>query len=411
METQLFRLEILKGFGATDSNLQELLDYSQSAFQHESLTEAIQATKVSEPHLETWQQYCNLAQIEGTFPVLARRLVQLQFPIKEGMSDVKNYQAATKRGVTTEGMSEASGLTLIQPDQVQLFLHETLVGLIPVILVSDRQDFVTLIQALTKKNEPSPVPESMGACIVGGYNNWDRINEYRSKWSDQWSSQQSAPPSESDWQTEFKKIIPKKPLYQDRFIILSKSFYSNVSPSTLGLEQIEWLNLSHLIRLEHECTHYCTRRLLNSMRNNLVDELIADYRGIMAATGTFHAQWFLTFMGLENFPIYREGGRLENYRGNPPLSDSAYQIVQKLIKTAAENLEKFVQQTSDKLNYGDIKGLQQNDQKLLLLIALTYLTLEELASSNSLQLLHQSIQKFIPLFTGKESHISGENLL
>jgi hypothetical protein len=147
------------------------------------------------------------------------------------------------------------------------------------------------------------------------------------------------------------------------------------------------------------------------MRNNLVDELIADYRGIMAATGTFHAQWFLTFMGLENFPIYREGGRLENYRGSPPLSDSAYQIVQKLIKTAAENLEKFVQQTSDKLNYGDIKGLQQNDQKLLLLIALTYLTLEELASSNSLQLLHQSIQKFIPLFTGKESHISGENLL
>jgi hypothetical protein len=62
LETQLFRLEILKGFGATDSNLQELLDYSQSAFQHESLTEAIQATKVSEPHLETWQQYCNLAQ-------------------------------------------------------------------------------------------------------------------------------------------------------------------------------------------------------------------------------------------------------------------------------------------------------------------------------------------------------------
>jgi len=403
LETQLFRLEILKSFGATDSNLQELLDYSQSAFQHESLPEAIQANKVSEPHLETWQQYCNLAEIEGAFSVLARKLVQLQFPIKAGMSEVKDYQAATKRGVTTEGMPEATGLTLRQPDQVELFLHETLVGSIPVILVSDRQDFVTMIQALTKKNEPSSVPESMGACIVGGYNNWDRISEYRSKWSDQ----QSAPPSESDWQTEFKKIIPQKSLYQDRFIILSKSFYSNVSPSKLGLEEIEWLNLSHLIRLEHECTHYCTRRLLNSMRNNLVDELIADYRGIVAATGTFHSQWFLTFMGLENFPLYREGGRLENYRGSPPLSDSAYQIVQKLIKTAAENLEKFVQQTSDKLNYEDIKRLQQNDQQLLLLIALTYLTLEELASPDSIQLLHQSIQKFVPLFTGKESHISG----
>jgi hypothetical protein len=404
LETQLFRLAILKNFGATDSNLQELLDYSQSAFQHESLVGEVRAARIPEPHIETWQRYCDLAAIEGAFPVLAQKLVQLKFPIKQGLSEVENYQAATKRGVTTEVMPEAAGITLKQPDQVQLFLHESLVGLIPVILVGDRQDFVTLIQALTKKNEPSPVPDSMGACIVGGYNNWDRINKYRSKWSSQWHNQQSSPPSESDWQTEFKKIIPQKSLYQDRFIILSKGFYSNVSASILGLEETEWLNLSYLIRLEHECTHYCTRRLLNSMRNNLVDELIADYRGIVAATGTFHAQWFLTFMGLEKFPIYREGARLENYRGTPPLSDSAYEIVQKLVKSAAENLEKFAQETS-------ISSTDQQNQQLILLIALTYLTLEELASPNAIELLHQSIQQFTPLLTGKESHISGENLL
>ena len=404
METQLFRLEILKSFGATDSNLQELLDYSQSAFQHESLAEAIHAAKIPEPHIKTWQQYCNLTKIEGAFPVLARKLVQLQFPIKEGISEVKNYQAATKQGVTTEDMSEATGLALRQPDQVQLFLHETLVGLIPVILVGDRQDFVRLIQAFTKKNEPSPVPDSMGACIVGGYNNWDRINEYRSRWSDQWTSQQSSLPSELDWQTEFKKIIPQKSLYQDRFIILSKGFYSNVSASVLRLEETEWLNLSYLIRLEHECTHYCTRRLLNSMRNNLVDELIADYQGIVTATGTFHSQWFLTFMGLEEFPTYREGARLENYRGTPPLSESAYKIVQKLVKSAAENLEKFAQETS-------VSSTYQQNQQLLLLIALTCRTLEELASPNAIELLHQSIQQFTPLLTGKEGHIYGENLL
>lgn len=403
MKTQLFRLAILKNFGATDSNLQELLDYNQSTFQYKNLVEAIHAAKVHEPHVETWQNYCNLAAVAGAFPVLSQKLVQLQFPIKEGISQVESYQAATKRGVITDDMQEATGLTLSKPDQVQLFLHETLAGLIPVILVGDRQDFVTLIQALTKKNEPLPVPESMGACIVGGYNNWDRINEYRSKWSHQWSEQQSSSPSESDWQIEFKKIIPHKSLYQDRFIILSKGCYSNVSPSALGLEESEWLNLSHLIRLEHECTHYCTRRLLNSMRNNLVDELIADYRGMVAATGTFNAQWFLTFMGLERFPIYRQGARLENYRGNPPLSESAYQIVQKLIISAAENLEKFTQEFY-------FSSRDQQDQQLLLLIALTYLTLEELAAPNAIELLHQSIQRFTPLLSGKESHISGENL-
>ncbi len=403
METQLFRLAILKNFGATDSNLQELLDYSQSEFRYENLVETIHSTKVPEPYIETWQKYCSLSAIAGAFPILAQRLVQLQFPIKEGISQVENYQAAIKRGKITENMPEATGLTLRQPDRVQLFLYETLVGLIPVILVGDREDFVTLIQALTKKNEPSPVPESMGACIVGGYNNWDRINEYRAKWTDQWHSQQSSSPSESDWQTEFKKIIPKKSLYQDRFIILSKGFYSNVPPSALGLQETEWINLSHLIRLEHECTHYCTRRLLNSMRNNLVDELIADFRGLVAATGTFKAEWFLTFMGLEKFPIYREGARLENYRGTPPLSNVAYQIVQKLVKSAAVNLEKFAQEMY-------VHSNSQEDQQLLLLIALTYLTLEELASPNAIELLHQSIQQFTPLLTGKESHISGENL-
>ncbi|MBD2179211.1 hypothetical protein H6F42_20005 [Pseudanabaena sp. FACHB-1998] len=403
METQLFRLAILKNFGATDSNLQELLDYNQSTFEYKNLVEAIHAAKVPEPHVETWQNYSNLAAITGAFSVLSQKLVQLQFPIKEGISQVESYQAATKRGVTTENLPEATGLALIQPDQVQLFLHETLAGPIPVILVGDRQDFVTLIQALTKKNEPLPVPESMGACIVGGYNNWDRINDYRSKWSYQWSSKQLSPPNESDWQLEFKKIIPQKSLYQDRFIISSKGFYSNVSPSTLGLELSEWLNLSHLIRLEHECTHYCTRRFLNSMRNNLVDELIADYRGLVAATGTFKAQWFLAFMGLERFPIYREGARLENYRGTPPLSDSAYQIVQKLIKAAAENLEKFTQEF-----YANSRN--QQDQQLLLLIALSYLTLEELAAPNAIELLHQSIRRFTPLLTGKESLISEENL-
>jgi hypothetical protein len=407
LKTQLFRIAVLKDFGATDSDLTQLLDYNQSNFDHESLVGSICAAKVPEPHIETWKHYYNLALLEDVFPVLAQKLVQLKFPIKLGISETENYQMATKRGISTEGMPEATGLVLKHPEQVQLFLHESLAGLIPVILVDDRQDFVTLIQALTKKNEPSLVPQSMGACIVGGYNNWDRINEYRLKWI----NQQSSPPSESDWQIEFKKIIPKKSLYQDRFILLSKGCYSNVPSSSLGLKEIDWLNLSQTIRLEHECTHYCTRRLLNSMRNNLVDELIADYRGMVSATGTFHSQWFLNFMGLEEFPLYREGGRLENYRGSPPLSNSAYQIVQKLIKTAAENLEKFAQQTSDQLNYEELQGLQQNDQQLLLLIALTYLTLEELASPNSLQLLHQSIQQFFPLFTGKESHISGENLL
>jgi hypothetical protein len=43
-------------------------------------------------------------------------------------------------------------------------------------------------------------------------------------------------------------------------------------------------------------------------------------------------------MGLEAFPAYREGGRLQNYRGEPPLSEGAFRVLQGLVKDAAENL-------------------------------------------------------------------------
>jgi hypothetical protein len=77
------------------------------------------------------------------------------------------------------------------------------------------------------------------------------------------------------------------------------------------------------------------------MRNNLLDELMADYAGLVGAVGRFPAAWFLRFLGLEDFPRYRAGGRLDIYRGTPPLSDGAFRVLQRLIREAALSLERF----------------------------------------------------------------------
>ena len=103
----------------------------------------------------------------------------------------------------------------------------------------------------------------------------------------------------------------------------------------------EWLNASLVIRREHECAHYFTRRVLGSMRNSLLDELIADYVGVVAASGRYHAAWFLRFLGLEEFPAFRPDGRLQRYRGDPPLSDGAFAVLRSVAKRAAERLEAF----------------------------------------------------------------------
>lgn len=380
MNKQEFRASVLAAYGVSTSEREELLAYNQNVFNHNSLKLGVKFPLEPEPHVVAWKQYVAEARVIGTFESLKQRLVQLQFPILAGISQTKAYLSAIRKGVPVDDMSQATGLVLKRPEQLQLIVQESLAGAIPVLIAGDREDFVSLVQALTMRNEPQPVPDSMGACMVAGFNNWDRVRQYRKKWL----SEHPAECSDS-WAVEFRQLIHRKELYQDRFIILSDGSYSAVSATDIGLLESEWRHISMKIRLEHECTHYFTRRVLASMRNNLLDELIADYRGIVAACGCYRADWFLRFLGLEKFPDYREGGRLQNYRGQPPLSERAFKVFQALVKAAAENLECF-----DTANAWE---LRQPDAQALMLIALTSLTLEELASPKAELLIQTTLNE------------------
>ena len=117
------------------------------------------------------------------------------------------------------------------------------------------------------------------------------------------------------------------------------------------------------------------------MQNNLLDEIIADYMGIVGAVGCYRADWFLRFVGLDLFPKYRPGSRLENYRGEPPLSDAAFTVLQALVKDAAANLERF-----------DTHH-RQKEHKPLIAVTLTYFTLEQLASEGAVELLDDKLNE------------------
>jgi hypothetical protein len=236
------------------------------------------------------------------------------------------------------------------------------------------------------RNEPVHIPASMGASTIAGYNNWDRIRQYRQAWE----AQQTWAASETAWQEEFKRLVPQKDLYQDRFILLSNGPYSCVSAPALGLSAPEWHRLSLIIRQEHECTHYFTRRVFASMRNNLLDELIADYMGIVAACGAFRADWFLHFVGLEDFPHYRQGGRLENYRGQPPLSAGAFIVLQRLVKAAAEQVEHF--------DRTYVTRLRQPEARPAIIMVLSRFTLEELAVESSQEALAHALEAQLAMF-------------
>jgi hypothetical protein len=265
----------------------------------------------------TWERWAGEARQRGAFAVLAEHLPQLRFPIREGISQSADYRAATLRGVRPDELEEATGLELERPEAIELEIHPSPAGRIPVLLVRGRAELVALVRALGRRNEPSPVPDSQGALMIGGFNNWARIRELG---------------------TPITPTTPKE-LYQDRFILLSDGPYSAVPAADLGLGESEWKEISLAIRRDHECAHYFTRRLFGSMRNHAHDELMADWAGLVGATGRFRAGWFLRFLGLEDYPRFRAGGRLEIYRAE--LSDEAFTALQEVVRSAALNLESF----------------------------------------------------------------------
>jgi len=358
----------LAAHGARGGEVDELLAYAENAF---SLADAPALPLEDEPCAAAWEGYAARAAQVGTVAALREVLPQLRFPIQGGIAATDAYRAATLRG--ERGEHPAGGVEFADEAGVRLFMHPTPAGRVAVIVARERADFESLVRALTRRNEPEAVPASMGACIVGGYNDWARVAVLRAEWEAE--HPMAAPGAWSAWFRE--QVVPRRELYQDRFILLSSGPYSAVPAAELGLGQAEWLEKSFVIRLEHECAHYVTRRVFGSMRNSLHDELIADWRGIRAAEGRFRAEWLLRFMGLERHPEYRQGGRLQNYRGTPPLSDGAFAALRNMLVAAATALEAV-----------DAAIPREPDAEARALCALAALSVEELAGPGAVERFH-----------------------
>jgi hypothetical protein len=328
-----FRREALAACGATPEVAEECLTHPGAT--GAPLPDTLPALPLDdERHIDAWRAYEADAQRVGVLPALRLRLAQLRFPIRAGMSQDDAYRAATRRGEFAAAEAFAPGLVAHDPDGIALAVHPTAAGRIPILSATDRRDFVSLVQAFTGRNEPVSVPSSVGACMVAGLNNWDRIATYRAAWERDHGDEAAG----GGWADEFHRLTGRKQDYQDRFIILSRGTYSGVPAADLGLNDIDWLDRSFVIRREHECAHYFVYRLTGSVPHRVLDELVADFVGIVLAFGSYRPELALRCLGLEHAPVYRAGGRLEYYRGTPPLSDAAFAVLARLCAQAIEQL-------------------------------------------------------------------------
>lgn len=375
----------LQEMGAVGLEIEELMAYNENPLGSARLDTTPTFPLPDEPFVDCWRGWveearCAEAHGGSAFEVLRRHLPQLRFPIRQGISQSAEYRLATLQGVDPDTLQSATGLSLERPDRLRFDIYPSLAGGIPIIELDGRAQFESVVQALSKRNEPLPIPLAMGAQMIAGFNNWSRIRALQQAWLATPQDQRQ----EATWAEAFAVLRQHKELYQDRLVLLSDGPYSAVPASALGLSDGSWRAKSLAIRREHECTHYFTRRVFGSMRNHLLDELIADYAGIVAAQGRFRADWFLHFMGLEDRQGWRPEGRLAIYRGEPALSEGAFRVLQRLTIQAADHLERFDRRIADRQ-----RGPQQRGE---LIIALARRTIVELACGEGLEVLHRSLR-------------------
>lgn len=318
----------LNDFVKSDSAIDELLAYSENKFTNKRNASSL----LEDTYINTWEDYYSESKKISAFDTLKKYIVQLQFPVQKGISKTKEYINSSLRG---KPKLSKSCLMLNQPELIKLELYNSsIIGKVPVIIVPNDDDFNTVISALSNKNEPQELPKSMGASFINGINNWDRIYRLKANWLIHNPT--------GNWNIHFKEhILPKPHLFKDKLVVLSTKAYSGIKCEGIGVSKDSWEFLSLIIRREHECAHLFTLKYYGCMANNMHDEIIADYAGITKVLGHFNKEWFLQFIGLENYPNYRKGGRLENYQGSTKLSKEAFEGLKTIVKNVTDAVYKF----------------------------------------------------------------------
>jgi len=172
------------------------------------------------------------------------------------------------------------------PEAVKVEIFDSFSGKIPIISAHLDDDFESLVQNIVFKDKPYPHIKAQGAQFVHGENN--------------------------------------------RFIILSHKPYSNTPSEVMELDCDLWREKSYTIRKHHECTHLYTNQNFGSAKNNLHDELIADFCGIWAAFSEYRADYFIKFLAQGRLKIYVEG-----------LNSTSVTVIEKLAHIAAIWIEKW----------------------------------------------------------------------
>ena len=208
------------------------------------------------------------------------------------------YRAAALRGIAPEGatLSHFKG----SPDDF-LKPYDTPAGDVDVLFLAIRDDFECALRCLCYRCRPEPIPTTVGAMCLDGLADWSKIAAERARVISRGES----------WADAFAEFRKDPRNYRCMLVVVSEGPYSAVDASRTPFGETEWILVSRQIRIYHELTHVVCRRLMPDDKPPVYDELIADWCGLVHATGAFDPGLAATFIGVSDEGY--TGGRLETY--------------------------------------------------------------------------------------------------
>jgi len=288
----------------TDPASTSLETYLVSRFPSGSDVPDLVLPAADEAHVAWWRTH--LARAGGTAESLIAALTQFHIPIGPGAAESEAYVAAIRRGQPVSSPRTA-GEVFAAPERIVWTIAEHPAGALPVATFGDRRDFEIAYRALGGRCEPIPVGPDVHALYVSGLPNPVRLRSMRAAFLE------AGEPADA-WPEEMRRRRAEDPTsFHDRLVLLHPAPYAGIPAAAVGLDEAAWMEASTRLRLEHECTHHATHRLLGEYRLHVHDEVLADLMGFTAALGRFDADLFLRGLGIGDDDAVASDGRLWTY--------------------------------------------------------------------------------------------------
>jgi hypothetical protein len=230
--------------------------------------------------------------IEG----LAPRFPQLYVAPAEGNEDA--YKKAALKG---EPPQDSSLSHFEGSDMDWLRVFDTQAGQVEVLFLKKRHDFENFLRCIGRRAQPVEIPSTIGAITYTNLADWQRINQGIAKGMAEGLNATEA----------FKALTADPANFRVALVAISEGPNSAVPAEKTPYDERTWLKISRDIRTYHELGHFVCRRVMPDDKPAVLDEVTADFNGIVHALGHYDASLAALLLGVNDSGYY--GGRLEEY--------------------------------------------------------------------------------------------------